>query len=96
MSNITCPRCSVYSGQGYPQGKVVRNPYAKGAPVFDDCPACDGTGYVPDIVESEIRRCFPEKAEDILKSLRWSSDHFSFMLCGIYVGVEKEDGYIHS
>jgi hypothetical protein len=77
-------------------GKVVRNPYAKGTPVLDDCYACDGTGYVPDIVVSEIRRCFPEKAPRILSELRWSMDHFSFMLGGIYVGVEKNDGYIHS
>ena len=35
------------------------------------------------------------KFEAILKDLRWSGDHYSFILGSMYVGVEL-DGYMHT
>ncbi len=76
-----CPTCAA-------TGKVSKA-------VYDDCKACDGSGFVPDVVVNAIRNAFPNNADDILKELRWSMDHFSFTRWGMYVGVEC-DGYIHS
>jgi hypothetical protein len=103
METPKCPKCSYYA-ETYktPIGKIVSNPAAYNHPanqgkemVCDDCNACYGKGFVPDIVCSEIRRCFPNDAESILKDLRWSMDHFSFSRWGMYIGIEM-DGYIHS
>jgi hypothetical protein len=97
MQAKRCPRC-LNEEQAFnaPLGKVIRNPYAKqGSPVWDDCKACQGTGYVSTIVVNAIVQAFPDKAEKILSELRWSMDHFSFNLHGMYVGIEL-DGYIHS
>lgn len=68
-------------------------------PVYDDCNACDGTGNIPQaVVDSVTRfgeRTSPEKAQEYLSNLRWSSDHYSFMVGSMYVGVET-DGYLHT
>ena len=97
MSNIECPRCKYYSDfYNAPKGKVVRNPYASGsAYVFDNCDACSGTGNVPDVVVQAITDAFPKSCSSILAGLRWSTDHFSFVINGMYVGCEI-DGYLHS
>jgi hypothetical protein len=50
---------------------------------------------IPDKVSEAIKQAFPKDANEILDSLRWSGDHFSFNRWGMYVGVEL-DGYIHS
>lgn len=50
---------------------------------------------IPDVVSESIKKSFPNDASDILASLRWSYDHFSFSKWGMYVGVEL-DGYIHT
>lgn len=50
---------------------------------------------IPDVVSQSIQQAFSKQANDILKELRWSGDHFSFNRWGMYVGVEL-DGYIHS
>jgi len=97
-SAIRCPKCSYYERCYYaPLGKIVRNPSAglKDA-VFDDCNACDGTGYIPPVVLDSIKKSFPKRYEEIVSQLRWSQDHYSFMLGGMYVGVEVKDGYIHT
>lgn len=50
------------------------------------------------VVMREIRRCFPDQADDILRALRWQGGFdpmWSFVRWGHYVGVEL-DGYIHS
>lgn len=39
-------------------------------------------------IEDEVRRCFPAKAEEILPTIRYGRDHWSFSLCGMYVGVD--------
>jgi hypothetical protein len=46
------------------------------------------------VIES-IKNAFPRSSSEILKSLRWSTDHWSFIIHGMYVGVEL-DGHIHS
>ena len=98
MNAIRCPRC-IFHEQSYnaPLGKCVRNPYAAlDKAVHDDCIACNGTGYVPTVVVESICKSFPNDAESIVKDLRWSMDHFSFVRWGMYIGVEVKDGYIHS
>ncbi len=50
---------------------------------------------IPDTVSSAIKKSFPDQSSDILDTLRWSYDHFSFNRWGMYVGVEL-DGYIHT
>jgi hypothetical protein len=50
---------------------------------------------IPDVVRDSIKKSFPDQAKDIIASLRWSGDHFSFTRWGMYVGVEL-DGYIHT
>ena len=93
--NYECPRCASSPMTGH----VIRNPYANtGSPVYDKCPACDGAGFIPEAVVSSITNFArtPTRADEILKNLRWSSDHFSFNMHGMYVGVEKTDGYIHT
>lgn len=49
------------------------------------------------IVMREIRRCFPDQAGDILRSLRWMGweKFWSFERWNHFVGIEL-DGYIHS
>ena len=93
--NYECPKCKSSARTGH----VIRNPYAQtGNPVYDKCPACDGAGFIPEAVVSSIKNFAqsPARADEIIKSLRWSTDHFSFLyLSGIYVGVER-DGYMHS
>jgi hypothetical protein len=51
----------------------------------------------PAIVLENVINAFPNEATRILRELRYSalSDYWSFNLCGMYVGVER-DGYIHS
>lgn len=99
MSNaIRCPKCP-YHEQAYqaPLGKILRNPHANtGKIVWDDCNACNGTGYIPLVVLDSIRNSFPKSYEKIVKDLRWSMDHYSFVIHGMYVGVEVSDGYIHT
>jgi hypothetical protein len=101
MSNtIRCPKCSYYE-QTYkaPLGKIVRNPAAllvnNGNGVVDDCNACNGSGYIPTVVLDSIKQAFPSMYDKIVSELRWSMDHYSFMLGEMYVGCEL-DGYIHS
>jgi hypothetical protein len=48
------------------------------------------------VVEQSIRRRYPDRAEQILADLKWAGDHFYFMLGTMYVGVEKNDGYMHT
>ncbi len=45
----------------------------------------------------EIRRCFPDQADEIIQSLRWHGFDrlWSFVRWGHFVGVEL-DGHIHS
>lgn len=50
---------------------------------------------IPDGVSESIKKSFPDQALEILSSLRWSYDHYSFQRWGMYVGVEL-DGYIHT
>ena len=103
MNPIRCPKCSYHQEQYQaPLGKIVRNPYASkdaGPPVHDDCNACNGTGNIPEVVVASVtrfgERTSPEKAQEYLSQLRWSSDHYSFMCGGMYVGVET-DGYLHT
>ena len=99
MANPKCGKCS-YDAEFHsaPKGKIVRNKYAKGEPVFDDCNACNGTGEVPEVVLNSVRRFSRGddiKAELYLSDLRWSGDHYSFMCGNMYVGVEV-DGYLHT
>lgn len=97
MSLISCPKC-LYHEHSYkaPLGKVVRNPYADlTRAVYDDCNACEGSGYVPDLIIEAIRNTFPRSAQQCITGLRWSGDHWSFNIHGMYVGVER-DGYVHS
>lgn len=100
MNATQCPKCkthaSIYSA---PMGKVVRNPAAlHNGVVYDDCNACNGTGYVPGVVVDSIVSFArtPERAREYLDALRWGGDHFSFMAHGMYVGVEVADGYLHT
>lgn len=101
MNPIQCPKCSYHQTTFQaPKGKVVRNPEAiRFGAVYDDCNACNGTGNIPEaVVASVVRfgeRTSPEKAQEYLSQLRWSSDHYSFMCGGMYVGVET-DGYLHT
>ena len=105
MDKIRCPRCIYYSiVDKAPIGKEPRNKYCFDPDkiIYDDCYACSGTGYIQSVVINEIRRCFPMKANDILRTenevgcnLKWGGDHFYFMVDGIYVGCEI-DGYCHS
>jgi hypothetical protein len=50
---------------------------------------------IPDVVSASIKQAFSSQADEILKQLSWSGDHFSFNRWGMYVGVEC-DGYIHT
>ena len=95
--SIPCSKC-LYHHEFYqaPIGKVVRNPEAlKYGCTHDTCDACDGTGYIPENILSAIEGAFPNSYAMIKDNVRWSSDHWSFIVAGMYVGVEK-DGYIHS
>src|SRR4029077_20230906 len=49
------------------------------------------------IAMKEIRRCFPDQADEIIQSLRWQGwgKFWSFERWGHFVGVEL-DGHIHS
>lgn len=49
------------------------------------------------IVMREIRRCFPDQADEIIQSLRWMGweKFWSFQRWDHFVGVEL-DGHIHS
>lgn len=49
----------------------------------------------PQVVIDSIKNAFPKEATEILKSLRWSGDHYSFNRWGMYVGVELS-GEIHT
>jgi hypothetical protein len=51
---------------------------------------------IPNVVSSSIKTAFPKDAKEILDSLRWNGDHWSFNRWGMYVGVEDRDGYIHT
>lgn len=95
MNAVRCPKC-LYHEQSFeaPLGKVARNPYALG--MWDDCNACEGTGYIPTKIVDAVVKAFPKEAEEIVSSLRWSSDHWSFVRWGMYIGIEPKDGYIHS
>ena len=42
-----------------------------------------------------LQKVYDTIAADILKTLRWSGDHYSFDFAGMYVGVEL-DGYMHT
>jgi hypothetical protein len=101
MQATRCPKC-IYYEQTHraPLGKIVRNPYAReGSPVYDDCNACNGSGYIPMVVVDSIvkfARGDVKRAEQILVELKWHSDHFAFMAGNMYVGIEKEDGYLHT
>lgn len=108
MKVIQCPKCH-YDASNYqaPKGKVIRNPYADlSKAIFDDCNACGGTGHVPEAVVMSIvnfamggpvqsAASLNSKVDVYLASLRWSIDHFSFYVHGMYVGVEV-DGYLHT
>jgi hypothetical protein len=98
MTTIRCPRC-LYHEQSYktPLGKIVRNPHADlTKAVHDDCIACDGSGYIPELILDAVRSAFPKSADEIIPTIRWSMDHWSFILGGgLYVGIER-DGYVHS
>ena len=50
---------------------------------------------ITDVVSASIKNSFPDKFNDIMPSVRWSYDHFSFNYGGMYVGVEL-DGYVHT
>ncbi len=39
-------------------------------------------------VEDEVRRSFPHRADEILPTIRYGHDHWSFMLHGMYVGID--------
>jgi hypothetical protein len=100
--SLRCPRCT-YWEQFYqaPLGKEVRNPYASPelGRVYDDCRACSGTGYVPSVVLDSIKNSLPKQYDEIMadpNKLRWSGDHFSLHCGGMYVGVEVDDGYLHT
>lgn len=100
MQNIRCPKCAYhYDNYHCPLGKIVRNPYAaKGSvPVHDNCNACEGTGYIPGKVIDSIIRFSRDsgRAQEYISGLRWSGDHYSFMVGSMYVGVEV-DGYLHT
>lgn len=97
MNAIRCPKCLSYNRMYQaPVGKVVRNTYATSGRVYDDCNACNGSGYLPTVVVDSIVKSFPERAEKILEELGWGGDHFYFRLGDLYVGVEAKDGYIHT
>lgn len=99
---MNCPKCK-YHQENYhaPVGKIVRNPYAaKGLPpVYDNCNACEGLGTIPKAVIQSVtnfgERHSPQRAQEYLAALRWSGDHYSFMVGNMYVGVEV-DGYLHT
>lgn len=69
-----------------------------------ECPLHDGTwqglhlslhgslGPIPSPCTCHVNM---SRFQDILKALRWSGDHYSFMFAGMYVGVEL-DGYMHT
>ncbi len=94
---IRCPKCIFHcNSYNAPLGKVVRNPYAGlDNAMHDDCDACNGTGYVPGLIIDAIANAFPKSVNEILTNLRWSGDHYSFIVHGMYVGCEL-DGYVHS
>jgi hypothetical protein len=50
---------------------------------------------ITDVVINAIKKSFPDQAQDILKGVRKSRDHFFFNRWGMYVGVEF-DGHIHT
>jgi hypothetical protein len=73
-------------------GYYYNHPSSLDRPV---CPACNGTCYLLTVIVVSIYRSFPRQADEILHTLRWSSDHYSFVRWGMYVGIET-DGHIHS
>jgi len=100
MNAKRCPKCIVHERlYNAPLGKIVRNPYANlSNAIYDNCDACNGTGYIPAVVIDAIINFArtPERAEEYISGLRWSYDHFSFVAHGMYVGVEVADGYLHT
>jgi hypothetical protein len=96
---VDCPKCKYYKDYYQaPQGKIIRNPYAiANGVVYDDCNACNGTGFIPHVILDAITNfaSTDEKAKQYIADLRWSMDHFSFQCGGMYVGIEL-DGYMHS
>jgi hypothetical protein len=99
MSARRCPKCIIHERlYNAPLGKIVRNPYANIAnAVYDDCDACNGTGYIPMAVIDAIINFARtlERADEYISQLRWSYDHYSFDVHGLYVGIET-DGFLHT
>jgi hypothetical protein len=97
MKTIHCSRCKYYADYyNAPKGKVIRNPEALAyGCTYDDCNACEGTGELPSKIHDSIKLAFPNIYDNIISQVRWSGDHWSFSLHGMYVGIET-DGYIHS
>ena len=94
IDDMPCGRCSP-DLDTCPRGHYRTFRTGHGQCETQACEACGGTGTMPRIILSEIVRCFPDKALDIISRLRFSGSHYSFTLCGMYVGVEF-DGHIHS
>lgn len=54
-----------------------------------------GADVIPTPVVQAICKAWPEQTAEILQSLRFAGDHYSFIRWGMYVGIEF-DGYIHT
>jgi hypothetical protein len=103
MSKYHCPRCEFdRSSLGAPLGKIVRRvawTEEDGTSIeskqYEDCKACNGTGFIPDAVIAGIQKTFPNVTEMALSTLKWDMDHYYFIRFDCYIGVEL-DGHCHS
>jgi hypothetical protein len=92
-----CPHC-VYGELEYSKtpGKLQTHG------IVQDCPACDGTGQIPDaIIEGLKRYCQQHNIvlDVLVADLKNRTDHFYFWRNNMYHGVEfagSNRGYIHT
>ena len=95
QGSIPIPICEGHAKQ---KGKFWKLIPLEGQSLEDAHPLVKADSHfkvIPDKVSEAIKNAFPKDASDILNSLRFSVDHFSFNRWGMYVGVEF-DGYIHT
>jgi hypothetical protein len=110
MTNMTtehkyiCLHCDydhIYSG--VVRGKIQTNRSdGRSNPIYKDCPACDGAGYISDVIMDSLNRYCKQHTvsiDELMGLLKNSSDHFCFWINGMYHGVEftgTNRGYIHT
>lgn len=93
--SIPIPICEEHAKQ---KGKFWKLIPLEGQSLEDAHPLVKADRYfkvIPDKVSGAIKNAFPKDTSDILNTLRFSGDHFSFYRWGMYVGVEF-DGHIHT